>query len=150
MSGITTNLATLENVRVVDEKPADLKQYGLAEPRVDVGFKAGADKDFRHLLVGDKTATGGDLYAKVGSDEGVFLIAGLPREHLQPDDVRPARQDASSPSIATRSTASRSTPAGSTLRLSLASGEWSLAEPIQAPADFGAVESWSAGCSRRR
>ena len=41
VSGLTTNLSTLEMQRVVDENPADLKEYGLAQPRIEVSFKAG-------------------------------------------------------------------------------------------------------------
>ena len=43
VSGITTNLASLELQRVVEEAPADLAQYGLAKPRVEVDFKATGD-----------------------------------------------------------------------------------------------------------
>src|SRR5688572_13749559 len=38
ISGITTNLSTLEVQRLVEENPADLKMFGLAEPRVEVAF----------------------------------------------------------------------------------------------------------------
>ena len=36
---VTSNLSTLEVQRVVDENPADLKQYGLDPPRVEVIVK---------------------------------------------------------------------------------------------------------------
>ena len=35
VSGIATNLATLDSLRTVDENPSDLKQFGLAEPRLE-------------------------------------------------------------------------------------------------------------------
>ena len=38
--GITTNLASLEIQRVIDENPADVGEYGLDEPRVEVAFKS--------------------------------------------------------------------------------------------------------------
>src|SRR5512143_985467 len=38
ISGMTSNLASLEIQRVVDEAPADLKEYGLAVPRIEVNF----------------------------------------------------------------------------------------------------------------
>src|SRR5687767_6631359 len=41
VSGLTTNLSTLEIQRVVDENPPDLKEYGLEKPRIEVSFKAG-------------------------------------------------------------------------------------------------------------
>src|SRR5512133_1000737 len=57
VSGLTSNLASHEIQRVVDDNPGDLKQYGLAQPRVDIAFKAAGDKSERHLLIGEKTAT---------------------------------------------------------------------------------------------
>ena len=51
-----------------------MKEYGLAEPRIDVAFKAAGDKDYRHLLIGEKSPTGADLFAKRGDDKRVFLI----------------------------------------------------------------------------
>src|SRR5512136_1912697 len=76
VSGVTSNLASLEIQRVVDENPQDLKQYGLAQPRVEIDFKAAGDKDSKRLLLGDKTATGGNMYAKLGNEKKVFLVSG--------------------------------------------------------------------------
>jgi hypothetical protein len=74
VSGITTNLASLEIQRVVDEQPKDLEPYGLDEPRMQLVFKTeGSDKE-RRLLVGNRTPTGGDLYAKRDTESRVFLI----------------------------------------------------------------------------
>lgn len=74
VSGITTNLASLEIQRVVEDQPKDLEPYGLAEPRMQLAFKAeGSDKE-RRLLIGNRTPTGGDLYAKRDGEPRVFLI----------------------------------------------------------------------------
>src|SRR4029077_11262458 len=62
ISGMTSNLASLEVQRVVDEKATDLKQYGLDPARIEVTFKS-AGKD-QKLLIGQKTPTGTDVYAK--------------------------------------------------------------------------------------
>jgi hypothetical protein len=75
-SGITSSLTSLEQQRVVEENASDLKQYGLAEPKIDVAFKKTGDKDFTHLLIGDKTPTAGDMYAKLGNSAKVFLVPG--------------------------------------------------------------------------
>ena len=72
---VTSNLSTLEVQRVVEESPADLAQYGLSGPRVDVQFRLRGQKEFQRLLVGDKTSTGGDLYAKRGDEKRVILIS---------------------------------------------------------------------------
>src|SRR5918994_249112 len=47
---------------VADENASDLKEYGLAEPRVQVTFKAGGQS--QTLQIGQKTPPGSDLYAK--------------------------------------------------------------------------------------
>ena len=36
---VTSALGQMEIMRVIDEKPADLKEYGLASPRIEVEFK---------------------------------------------------------------------------------------------------------------
>ena len=72
---VTSNLASLEVQRVVEEQPTDLKQYGLEPARIDVGFRLKDQKELQHLLIGDKTATGGDFYAKHPNEPRVFLIA---------------------------------------------------------------------------
>ena len=74
---VTTNLASLEVQRVVDENPQDLAQYGLNPARIEVGFRLRDQKDFQRLLVGDKTPTGGDFYAKRPNENRVFLIASF-------------------------------------------------------------------------
>src|SRR5262249_35928465 len=73
---ITQGLSTIEIERVVDENPGVLKDFGLDPPRMDLGFRAKSDKDLKHLLVGDKTATGGELYAMRQGDKRLFLISG--------------------------------------------------------------------------
>ncbi len=77
ISGLTTNIVSLENQRVIEENAADLAQYGLATPRVELAFRRTGDKEPARLLIGDLTATGGDLYAKLPGDKKVFLISSF-------------------------------------------------------------------------
>jgi hypothetical protein len=72
VSGITSNLASLEIQRVVDENAANLKEFGLAPPRIEVAYKSGGQQ--RRLQIGGKTPTGSDLYAKLADNNRVFLI----------------------------------------------------------------------------
>jgi hypothetical protein len=139
LSSITTNLSSLEIQRVVDEQPSDLKQYGLAEPRVDVGFKASGDKELKHLIIGDKTATGNDLYAKLPADKKVFLISGFldTTFNKTPFDLRDKtilkfeRDKVDMVSIVM--------PA-QTIELAKMGTDWRLKKPVDARADFSAVE----------
>src|SRR5258706_1798736 len=51
--GITSALGQMEVVRVVDESPAELKEYGLETPRIEVDFKSGDGKPAREVAFGD-------------------------------------------------------------------------------------------------
>jgi hypothetical protein len=75
--GIVTNLASLEIQRVVDEHPTDLAQFGLAAPRIEVGFKTAGQAQASSLLLGDKNATGGEVYAKLPGSPRVFLVSAF-------------------------------------------------------------------------
>src|SRR6185436_12823087 len=46
-TGIANALAQIEVARVIDENPANLVDYGLGAPRVEIQFKAAGDKDLR-------------------------------------------------------------------------------------------------------
>src|SRR5204863_2702401 len=73
--GIASSIAALEIDRVVDENPADLKDYGLAQPRIDVEFKSADGKSSGRLRIGNKTPTGGDVYALRNDEKRVVLVA---------------------------------------------------------------------------
>lgn len=140
-SAIASALASLEIQRVVEEKPSDLAQYGLAQPRVEVGFRAGADtKTEQTIQFGDKTATGGDLYAKYGGQSKVFLISAYLDSTFNKTtfDLRDKailsfeRNKADSIEIIA---------ADKTIRLAKAGEDWKLAMPVDAKADYGTVEA---------
>ena len=46
VSGLTSSLGQVEIVRVIDENPTNLNDYGLSNPRVQIDFKAAGDKDY--------------------------------------------------------------------------------------------------------
>jgi len=77
LSSITSSLATLEIQRVVDDKASDLKQYGLEPARVQVEFRAKGDKEPKRIELGEKTPTGGDLYARLPGQPRVFLVSSF-------------------------------------------------------------------------
>lgn len=74
-SAIASAIAGLEVTRVVDEKPADVAQYGLQPPKVAVTFTVKGEGTPRRLQVGEKTPTSGDVYARRGVDPKVFLVS---------------------------------------------------------------------------
>ena len=139
VSGIVSNIATVDNMRTVDENPGDLKPFGLAEPRVEVTFRAAGSAQARQLLIGDKTATLGDLYAKLPNEKKVFLISGSfdttfnrGTFDLRLKTVLSFERDKVD-QVEIQSL-------GSTVELAREGGEWKLSKPIQAPADYGTVE----------
>jgi hypothetical protein len=73
-SGITSGLSGLEITRVVDEKPTDVKEYGLDVPAVQVTFRSKAGSPSGTLFIGKKSATGGSVYARKDGDPRVVLI----------------------------------------------------------------------------
>ncbi len=139
MSGILTNLATVDIVRTVEENATDLAQFGLAEPRVEIEFKEAGGKSTGRLLVGEKTATSGDLYARLPGDKKVFLIAGSYDATFNRGtfDLRQKTVLAFERDKVDQVEVQSGT---TTVAVARAAGEWKLAKPIQAPADYGAVE----------
>jgi hypothetical protein len=138
-SSITSNLGSLEVQRVVDENAADVAQYGLDPARVDVAFRLKDEKDFRHLLVGEKTPTGGDLYAKLQNDKKVFLIASFLDNTFNrtPFDLRDKsilefdREKADAVEIA---------HGKDVLQLTRSGTEWNVSKPLAARGDYGTIE----------
>ena len=51
ISGITSALASIDVVRVIDENPSNLNEYGLSNPRIEVDFKAAGDVSKGNLRV---------------------------------------------------------------------------------------------------
>ncbi len=139
VSGITTSLGSLEITRAIDDNASNLKDYGLAEPRIDVAFKADADKDYQHLLIGDKSPTGGDLFAMRSSEKKVFLIPAMQEQtfNKSPFDLRDKavmkfdRDKVDGIDV---------TAAGQMVALTKDGGDWKITKPLQVAADFGSVE----------
>ena len=75
VAGVISQLESLESVKVIDENPTSAAPFGLDPPRIRVSFKNTGDATSKVLLLGNKTATGSDLYAKLGNEPKVFLIS---------------------------------------------------------------------------
>jgi uncharacterized protein YjhX (UPF0386 family) len=140
---IATNLSTLEITRVVDENPTDLKEYGLDAPRVEIEFKASGDKtygDIHRLVLGGKSATGGDLFARRDADKRVILVAGYtdPIFNRSTFDLRDKTLLAFDRQKVDRMTASSD---GKSIELVKEGNDWKVTKPIAAPADYSAADA---------
>ena len=137
ISGLTSNLSSLELERVVDENPPDLKEYGLAQPRIEVAFKSGGQE--HTLLIGQKTPPGTDLYAKRADDKKVFLIPS----HIE-GTFNKSTFDLRDKSVVKvdrdKLDALEFTAGDRSSRFVRPAGEWQIAAPVQARADFSAIE----------
>jgi hypothetical protein len=137
VSGITTNLATLEQQRVIDENPTDVTAFGLAKPRVEIAFKSGGQE--QRLLLGAKTPTGSDVYAKTAAGSKVFLIASFldstfNRTTFDLRDKTALKVDQSAVDSLEVVTADR------TLKFTKANGEWQVTQPAVSRPDAAAIE----------
>jgi Domain of unknown function (DUF4340) len=137
VSGLTSSLSSLEMQSVVEENPADLKEYGLAEPRVEVRFKAGGQEQV--LQIGQKTPPGSDFYAKRANDKKVFLIASyldstFNKKTFELRDKSAVRVDRDKLDALEIVTPERA------LRFAKANNEWQMTAPTPGRADFSAVD----------
>jgi len=136
---VTSAIGQMEINRVVEEKPADLKEYGLDPPRFEVEFKANGGKMSGKVLVGDKTVTSGNLYAKKSDEPRVFLVADYLEGSLNKTtyDLR----DKSIVKLERDKVDSLELNAGGKpLQFTKSGSDWSVAKPIAARADFSAVD----------
>jgi hypothetical protein len=139
VTGITTGLGQIAVVRVIDENPSDLKEYGLATPRIEINFKASGDKDYRKLYIGEKSPTGADLFAKRNDEKKVFMIPAFQESTFNKGtfDLRDKtlwkfeRDKVDSVDVTT---------GGKTVAMTRATGDWKITRPVESRADFGAVE----------
>jgi hypothetical protein len=137
-SSLATNIASMEETRVVDENAADLAPYGLAEPRITIAFKAEGDKG-GEVHLGDKTPTQGDVYAVKPGSKRVFLVSSYLETTFdkKPFDLRDKRvvkfeRDKVDGLVVTRGKDS--------IRLKRDGSEWKVEQPIAGRGDYSAIE----------
>ena len=139
VSGVTSALGQVDLVRVIDENPTNLNDYGLSNPRIEIDFKAAGDKEYRKLLVGEKSPTGADMFAKRNDEKKVFLIPAMQdssfnRTTFDLRDKTLMKFDRD------KVDAIDITAGGKTVAIGKDGGQWKLSKPVQTKADFGSVE----------
>jgi len=138
-SNIASTLAAIDVQRVVDENAANLKEYGLDPPRVEVAFRTKEKKDLQHLLLGEKTPTGGDLYAQLPGSKRVFLVNSSLEGTFNKTTF--ALRDKKVLAFEREKVdALDMTSTDKTLQFKKNGADWQMTKPIAARADFGAVE----------
>jgi hypothetical protein len=139
ISSITSSLSNLEIQRVVDENASDVKQYGLEPARIEVAFRVKGEKESKRVQLGEKTATGGDLYARFPGQKRVFLVSSFLDSTFNKNTF--ALRDKSIIKI-DREKVDRIEIVADKKSVTLAKTgtEWRIVSPIMARADFAAVE----------
>ena len=140
VSNAVSTLASLDITRVIDDNPGDLSQFGLNPPKVDVAFRVKGQKDEKHLLIGEKTATGGDLYAKTPDQKRVFLVASFLENTFNrtPFDLR----DKSALKFdQAKVNDIELMHDGTTIELAKMGDDWLITKPVKVRADFAGAEA---------
>jgi hypothetical protein len=139
ISAVTGAIAQLEVVKVIDDNPTTgLKEYGLDTPKLQVEFKS-SDGKAGKILIGEKTATGSNLYAKRNDERRVFLIPQYQEASLNKSafDLR----DKAIMSLQHDKVGGVEVVAdGKSMVFSKSGSVWTFVKPLAARADYSAVE----------
>lgn len=139
IGNMASTLAALDVQRVVDEKPASLGEFGLDTPHLQVSFRAKGQQAFSRIQIGDKTPTGGDVYAKRPGEPKVFLVSSF----LQ-DTFRRNAFDLRDKTLVTvdrdKVRGVELTNGTTAMTLTRTGADWSFTRPAAMRADYGAVE----------
>ena len=140
LTNMASSLASLEIQRVVDENPSDLAQFGLNPPKVEISFKTTGKKDIGSLQIGDKTPSGGDVYAKRPDGKRVFLISSFiedtfKRSAFELRDKTLMRFDRE------KLDGLELTTNGMSFQFALKGLEWTIVKPTPMRADYASVEA---------
>jgi hypothetical protein len=92
VSSMLSSLAPLNSQRVIDDHVANLAQFGLSDPSLELDV-TGKDNKTSRLLLGDDAPTGDGIYVAVAGDARVFTAASYIKSSLNKslDDLRDKR-----------------------------------------------------------
>jgi hypothetical protein len=139
VSTLTSNIASLEVNRVVDENSSNLGEYGLEKPAIQIAFKA-ASGVTGTLNLGDKTATQSDLYAVKAGESRVFLVSAFQEStfNKKPFDLRDKRVLHFERDKVDTMEVALGGPAA--LQFGRTGSDWVIKAPGQSRADYSAIE----------
>jgi hypothetical protein len=92
VSSLLYTVSSLNSDRLVEDKAADLSQYGLAQPSLELDVTT-KDAKPQKLLLGDDTPAGSAVFAKLDGDPRVFTIASYNKTSIDKtaNDLRDKR-----------------------------------------------------------
>lgn len=139
VNGLANTFNALASDRLVEEKAADLKTYGLETPGTTVTITKKDGKTVK-LLLGDETPTQSNVYAKVDGDARVFTMGSHNKTSIEKSfkDLQDKRLVTFDQDKISRV---ELTVKGRTLEFGKNSGnEWQIVKPQTLRADGGNVE----------
>lgn len=138
--GLAQNISNLESVRIVDENPKDIAQFGLDKPQILVEFKAegGVAGSFK---IGNKNPTQSEMYAMKGGDNRVVLVSAFQESNFnrKPFDLRDKKIlkfDRDNVNALTLVKGAQS------IELARDGSEWKVVNPVPSRSDYSAVEGF--------
>ncbi len=144
VDALLTTLKEVRFTRIVEEAPADLAPFGLANPKLTISVKIN-DKDEKSLLIGGKSQVGMATYVKSG-DQKKVLLSNI---HIASFDK--STSDLRDKTILDYNTAEVTSfdlqRPENTLRFSMneKAKHWAFTGPVSSRADANAVENFLNG-----
>ena len=140
IGSLLSTLETLEVQRVVVENPTSAAEFGLDPARIAITFKAANDAAPKKLLIGNKTPTGGDLYARVDGQPRVFLISAYQEDSLNKTPFGLRDKTALKFERDAVDTITVEVPGSAAVTFVKKGTDWRFSKPWDAKADFGTVD----------
>ncbi len=81
VNSLVSTLANLASDRLIEEKAANVAEYGLATPSMEVAITK-KDGKTQKVLLGDETPTAGGSFARLDGDPRVFTVASFVKTNL--------------------------------------------------------------------
>ncbi len=140
VASLVSSLESLEVQSVVDDNPASVKDYGLDPVRFSVAFKVAGDATAHRLNVGEKTPTGGDLYARIDGQPRLFLISAYLEDSLNRTTFDLRDKSALKFQRDAVDGLTIEAPGSPALAFARQDSDWRLSAPTDARADFSSVD----------
>ena len=139
VSTILYNLSPLDGATLIDDKAADLKQFGLTDPDAKVSATT-KDGKTQTLLVGDDTPTGDAAYVMLSGESKVYSVPKNTKSNLD-KGLKDLRDKRLMPVDFDKLTSMEIT--GSKLHLTFASadGKWTVRSPANLRGDTSKMET---------
>ncbi len=150
VDSVVDALSGVEVDKVLEENPTSLSQFGLQPARLSVSFQTAGDSATHQLNIGDKTPTGGDLYAQVTGQPRLLLIQSYREDTLNKTTFDLRDKTPLSFTQANVDSVSIDPAHGQPLALARKDTTWRLTKPFDTRADATPVDDLLSQVSQAR